>query len=109
MTFGTMADFDHSTPKTSVNFFRLIVAASRILKTVSPSQDMQRLPSCSSKKGFPSWLASRGMYSMIAWRTRHDLSSASSTIAGSRLSDKSSIPITEQEVYRLHESHIDKR
>ena len=34
------------------------------------------------------------MYSIIACRTRHDLSSASSTTAGSRLSDKSSIPIT---------------
>lgn len=31
---------------------------------------------------------------MIACRTRHDLSSASSTMAGSRLSDNSSIPIT---------------
>jgi len=35
------------------------------------------------------------MYSIIACRTRHDLSSASSTTAGSRLSDRSSIPITE--------------
>lgn len=32
---------------------------------------------------------------MIAWRTRHDLSSASSTMAGRRLSDKSSMPMTE--------------
>lgn len=31
---------------------------------------------------------------MIACRTRHDLSSASSTMAGSRLSDRSSMPIT---------------
>jgi len=31
---------------------------------------------------------------MMAWRTRHDLSSASSTTAGSRLSDRRSIPIT---------------
>ena len=34
------------------------------------------------------------MYSMIACRTRHDLSSASSTMAGSRLSASSSMPIT---------------
>jgi hypothetical protein len=39
-------------------------------------------------------LASNGIYSMIAWRTRHDLSSANSTIAGRRLSDRSSMPMT---------------
>ena len=40
------------------------------------------------------------MYSIIACRTRHDLSSASSTTAGSRLSDKSSIPITRGNDYQ---------
>ena len=34
------------------------------------------------------------MYSMMACRTRQDLSSASSIIAGRRDSDRSSIPIT---------------
>ena len=34
------------------------------------------------------------MYSIIACRTRHDLSSASSMIAGRRLSDKSSMSRT---------------
>lgn len=91
-----MATLAQSTPKTSVSFFRLMVADSRMLKTVSPSQDMHRFPSCSSKKGFPSWVASRGMYSMIACRTRHDLSSASSSMAGRRLSESSSISITSQ-------------
>jgi hypothetical protein len=36
------------------------------------------------------------MYSMMACRTRHDLSSASSTMAGKRLSANSWIPITEE-------------
>jgi len=96
ITLGTIATLAQSTPKTSVSFFRLTVAASRMLKTVSPSQDIHRFPSCSSKKGFPSCVASRGMYSIIACRTRHDLSSASSRMAGRRLSESSSMSMTSQ-------------
>lgn len=89
-----MATFAHSTPKTSVSLRRLTVAASRIEKTGSPSHAMQRLPSWSSKNWTPSCLARRGMYSMIACRTRHCLSSASSTMAGRRDLERSSIPMT---------------
>jgi len=91
---GTMTTFAHSTPNTSVKFFRLTVAASRILYTVSPNHDMHRLPSCSSKNCLPSWRERRGIYSMMACRTRHALSSASSTMAGRRLSERNSIPMT---------------
>lgn len=94
MTLGIMASLAHPTPKTSVSFFRFCVAASLIENTVSPSQLMQRVLSFSSKNLTPSWLARSGMYSMIANRTRHCLSSASCTIAGRRDWDKSSIPIT---------------
>lgn len=55
---------------------------------------MQRAPSLSSKNPTPNWLANRGMYSMIAKRTLQCLSSASSTIAGSKDWDRRSIPIT---------------
>lgn len=71
------------------------MAASLIEKTVSPSQLMQSVLSFSSKNFTPNWLARRGIYSMMANRTRHCLSSASCTIAGRRDCDKSSIPITE--------------
>ena len=98
-TLGTICVLAHSTPNTSVNFFRLMVAASRMLYTVSPNQDMHRLESCSSKNSLPNCVASSGMYSMIACRTRHDLSSASSTMAGKRLSASSWIPMTEE--YRI--------
>ena len=53
-TFGMIVVLAQSTPKTSVNFFRLIVAASRMEKTVSPSHDMQSAPSLSSKNCMPS-------------------------------------------------------
>ena len=99
-TLGTICVLAHSTPNTSVNFFKLTVAASRMLYTVSPNQDMHRLESCSSKKSLPSCVASSGMYSMIACRTRHDLSSASSTMAGKRLSASSWIPMTEENQIR---------
>jgi len=96
-TLGTIETRAQSTPKTSVNFLRLTVAASRMLYTESPSQDIHKLPNSSSKKGLPNWVARRGMYWIIACRTRQDLSSASSTIAGSRLSDNNSMPITDQD------------
>lgn len=89
-----MAILAQSTPKTSVSLRRLTVAASRIEKTGSPSQAMQRLPSWSSKNWTPSCLARRGMYSMIACRTRHCLSSASSTMAGRRALERRSMPMT---------------
>lgn len=38
ITLGIMASLAHSTPNTSVSFLRFWVAASRIEKTVSPSQ-----------------------------------------------------------------------
>ena len=94
MTLGMMASLAHSTPKTSVSFLRLCVAASRIEKTVSPNQLMQSAANFSSKNCTPSWLARRGIYSMMANRTRHCLSSASWTIAGSRDCERSSIPMT---------------
>ena len=94
MTFGMMASLAQSTPKTSVSFFRFCVAASRIEKTVSPSQLMHKLLSFSSKNVTPSWLASNGIYSIIANRTRHCLSSASWTIAGSSDCERSSMPMT---------------
>ena len=43
VTLGIIASLAHSTPKTSVSFLRFFVAASRIEKTVSPSQLMQRV------------------------------------------------------------------
>lgn len=91
-----MALLAHPTPKTSVSFFKFLVAASRIEKTVSPSQLMQSVLSLSSKKSCPSWPASNGMYSMMANRTRHCLSSANCTMAGSSDCDRSSIPMTEE-------------
>ena len=42
-TLGTMASCAHSLPKTSVNFFRFCVLASRIEKTASPSQLIHEL------------------------------------------------------------------
>eukprot|EP00123_Amoebidium_parasiticum_P015460 comp22982_c0_seq1/m.36571 comp22982_c0_seq1/g.36571 ORF comp22982_c0_seq1/g.36571 comp22982_c0_seq1/m.36571 type:complete len:305 (+) comp22982_c0_seq1:1001-1915(+) len=62
--------------------------------TQSLSQVMQRLLSLSSKNSRPSCSASRGTYSMMARRTRHCLSSASSTMAGRSACDSSSIPTT---------------
>lgn len=94
ITLGIICSLAHSTPNTSVSFFRLCVAASLIEKTVSPSQPMHKLLSFSSKNLTPSWLARRGMYSIIASRTRHCLSSASCTMAGRRDCDKWSMPIT---------------
>lgn len=94
ITLGMMASLAHSTPNTSVSFFRLCVAASRMEKTVSPSHPMHRLLSFSSKNLTPSWLASRGMYSMMARRTRHCLSSARLTMAGSSETDRGSMPMT---------------
>ena len=94
MTLGMMASFAHSTPKTSVSFLRLCVAASRIEKTVSPNQPIQRAASFSSKNLTPNWLANNGMYSIMASLTRHCLSSASWTIAGRSDCERSSMPIT---------------
>ncbi len=51
-------------------------------------------PSFSWKNSAPSWLASSGMCSTMASRTRQCLSSASSSMAGSRLWASSSMPIT---------------
>lgn len=59
---------------------------------------MHRAPSLSSKNSTPNWLASKGMYSIIASLTLQCLSSASLTIAGNRDWDKRSIPITCKEV-----------
>jgi len=91
---GIIVVLAHSTPKTSVNFLRFAVAASRIEYTQSPNQDIHKLPSFSSKNWTPNWLASNGICSIIAKRTLHCLSSASSTIAGSKDWDNNSIPIT---------------
>jgi len=93
-TLGMMVSLAQPTPNTSVSLRRLIVAASRIEKTGSPSQPMHRLASWSSKKSTPSCLPRSGMYSMMACRTRHCLSSASWTMAGRSALDRSSIPIT---------------
>ena len=98
MTLGMMASLAQATPKTSVSFLRFCVAASRMLKTVSPSQLMHRLLSFSSKKVTPSWLASSGMYSMMARRTRHCLSSANCTMAGSSDCERSSMPMTDDDL-----------
>jgi hypothetical protein len=51
--FGKMVCLAQFTPKTSVKFFRLLVAASRMEKTQSPSQDMHKLESFSSKNSTP--------------------------------------------------------
>ena len=40
------------------------------------------------------WPASKGMYSIIANRTRHLVSSANSTMAGNKLCDSCLMPIT---------------
>ena len=71
-------------PKDFCQLFKICVEASRMEKTVSPSQLMHKLLSFSSKKLTPSWLARRGTYSIIARRTRHCLSSASCTMAGNK-------------------------
>jgi len=54
MTFGTICTFGQSTPKTSVSVLSLMVPDSRILKTVSPNQDMfieERLAELCCEKG----------------------------------------------------------
>ena len=84
LTLGITVCCAHSVPKFSTSFLRLLVAASLMANTWSMSHVMQRLFSFSSKKSTPSWPASSGMYSMMASRTRHFVSSASSTMAGSR-------------------------
>jgi len=53
----------------------------------SISHVIHKLLSLSSKNCTPSWLANKGMYSIIAKRTRHLGSSASSTIAGKSVSE----------------------
>lgn len=53
-------------------------------QTLSCNHCMHRAPSLSSKKLTPNWLASNGIYSIIASRTLQCLSSASSTIAGNK-------------------------
>ncbi len=74
---------------------QLLLSKLRVMtQTWSPSHCMQRAPSLSSKKSTPSWLAKRGMYSMIAKRTRQCRSSANSTIAGNNDCDSRSMPIT---------------
>lgn len=98
-----MALFAQPIPKTSVRFFKLFVAAARIEYTQSPSQDIHNVANFSSKNATPfefklfyltNWAAKRGMFSIIANRTLHCLSPASSTIAGRRDWDSKSIPIT---------------
>mmetsp|Transcript_9169 Transcript_9169/g.15667 ORF Transcript_9169/g.15667 Transcript_9169/m.15667 type:complete len:220 (-) Transcript_9169:838-1497(-) len=84
----------HSGPKSSMMLLTVAVAASRMEKTVSPSQPMQRLLSLSSKNSLPSCLARSGMYSMMARRTRHWRSRASSTMAGRRDWERSSMPMS---------------
>ena len=69
------------------------------IQTLSCNHCMQRAPSLSSKNPTPSWLANKGMYSIIASRTLQCLSSASSTIAGNNDWDSRSIPITCSNVY----------
>mmetsp|Transcript_17096 Transcript_17096/g.49548 ORF Transcript_17096/g.49548 Transcript_17096/m.49548 type:complete len:219 (+) Transcript_17096:698-1354(+) len=68
---------------------------SRMVCTQSPSQETQSLDSSASKSVTPSCSARSGTYSMMARRTRHCLSSASCTTAGSRLCASRSTPITE--------------
>ena len=60
----------------------------------STSHVIQRVFNFSSKNSMPSCPASSGMYSMIARRTRHLVSSANSTMAGRRLCESCLIPIT---------------
>lgn len=43
-TLGMIAILAQSTPKTSVNFLKLTVAASRIEKTGSPNQAIHKFP-----------------------------------------------------------------
>mmetsp|Transcript_37828 Transcript_37828/g.96705 ORF Transcript_37828/g.96705 Transcript_37828/m.96705 type:complete len:213 (+) Transcript_37828:372-1010(+) len=84
----------HSTPKTTVSFLRLVMAAALTVDTESASQAMHILASLSSKKAAPSCEARRGMCSMMARRTRHWRSSASSMMAGRSDCDRESTPIT---------------
>jgi hypothetical protein len=89
-----MMDFvAHSIPKIWINFLKFNVAASRTENTGSPNQDRHNAESFSSKNSTPNWLASNGMYSMMARRTRQSLSSASSTIAGNSGCDNTSTPM----------------
>eukprot|EP01139_Manchomonas_bermudensis_P007002 Amastigsp_a179038_389.p4 type:complete len:147 gc:universal Amastigsp_a179038_389:1406-966(-) len=62
--------------------------------TQSPIHVRQRFPSFSSKMSTPSCCARSGMCSMIARRTRHCESSASSITAGSSDCESRSIPMT---------------
>mmetsp|Transcript_18894 Transcript_18894/g.46381 ORF Transcript_18894/g.46381 Transcript_18894/m.46381 type:complete len:212 (-) Transcript_18894:905-1540(-) len=84
----------HSTPNTCVSLRRFSIAASRIVYTLSASHVMHIFARRSSKNWTPIWLASSGMCSMIARRTRHCLSSASSIMAGSSDCDSESTPMT---------------
>lgn len=74
-----------------------VVLVTGMLKA-SKGRDAQELPLgehlLTWKNSAPSWLASRGMCSRIASRTRQCLSSASSSIAGSKLCASSSMPMT---------------
>ncbi|TNN38569.1 hypothetical protein EYF80_051262 [Liparis tanakae] len=74
-TLGTMVFWAHSAPNFSTSFIRLQVAASRMAYTrICP--------------------ANRGMYSMMARRTLHLASSASSTMAGSSDWESWRMPMT---------------
>mmetsp|Transcript_24732 Transcript_24732/g.62465 ORF Transcript_24732/g.62465 Transcript_24732/m.62465 type:complete len:212 (-) Transcript_24732:866-1501(-) len=84
----------HSTPNTSVSLLRLAMAAPLTVDTESASHVMHILASLSSKKAAPSCDARRGICSIMARRTRHCLSSASSMIAGSSDCDRESTPMT---------------
>lgn len=94
MTWGSTVFFAQSQPNISTSCLRFVVAASRTENTVSPNQEMHSCNSLSSKNSTPSWEAKNGMYSMMAKRTRHCLSSASSTMAGSKENDSRSTPMT---------------
>ena len=122
LTLGIIVVWAHSTPNFSTSFLRLLVAASRMAKTWSTNQVMHSVLSFSSKNSTPSWPknacaiqnnetylvqlylsksrlvmylpARSGIYSMIASRTLHLVSSASSTMAGRRDCESCWIPIT---------------
>ena len=92
LTWLTRLILAHSGPNSWARRCKLMVAASLMEYTESSSHLRHWGPSFSSKKSAPSWLANKGMYSMIARRTRQCLSSASSSIAGSRLEQEDQFP-----------------
>ena len=93
-TDGTMLSFAQADPNCFVSFCRVSMAASRIEYTLSSSHPMHCGTSCFFKNSGPSCCARRGTWEMMARRTLQCSSLANSSMAGMRLLERRSTPIT---------------